>query len=203
MYLFVKKCIVYYIFCHSLQLHIREFCIFQFLPCLNCQQQFSIFRHLLFMRLLCMWHMVRQIRSLKTVAIACEWDCTKTGSDKNICSTVLFFAFAVLRDLGNKSQFFLSSHITMLFKSAHRHNSAWNWVTYLFMLSIAYVAFFEVDRCKKDLQAVLHEPSSYQEVANIIPVCTCFHLPLPIDTCIVCVCEQVRSSTCLKDFLPL
>ena len=56
------------------------------------------------------------------------------------------------------------------------------------MLSIAYLAFFEVDRCKKDLQAVLHEPSSYQEVANIIPVCTCFHLPLPIDTCIVCVC---------------
>ena len=99
-----------------------------------------------------------------------------------------FFAFAVLQDLRNKTRFFLFSHITMLFKSAHRHNSAWNWVTYLFMLSIAYVAFFEVDCCKKDLQAVLHEPSSYQEVANIIPVCTCFHLPLPIDTCIVCVC---------------
>ena len=98
---------------------------------------------------------------------------------------LLFFlhllSFKILR---TRPDFFLFSHITMLFKSAHRHNSAWNWVTYLFMLSIAYLAFFEVDRCKKDLQAVLHEPSSYQEVANIIPVCTCFHLPLPIDTCI-------------------
>ena len=162
-------------------------------------------------------------------------DCAKTGSEKEICSTVPsemincclndwlrsthwcldglncdwaiaielhYISFKKLRmnciccpsRSWEQDPIFLSSHITMLFKAAHSHNLAWNWVMVtifrLFMFSIAYVAVLrwivekKISRqfcmslaaTRKSIPSPICSSASCTTilvVANMIPVCTC------------------------------